>query len=137
MVTKHVLIAIGIILYTLLLLHNNGFCGEEVEFRDWYGVYENGQKMLATYSGDDSTMLFVYIDKENYFRLKFQPSKKVKVATFDGKQYRGMNFGHLYGYDHWIMRMKRHHFLRVWFVGEKRPYIFSLNGFSKAVNWLY
>ena len=133
---KYILIFLGIVLYTFLLLNNNCY-SSEVEFKEWYGIYENGQKMIVTYSGSGDSMLFVYIDKQNFFRLKFQPSKKIKVATFDNKQYRGMNFNSLYGYDHWIVRMKRHYFLRVWFDGEKKPELFPLKGFSNAVNWLY
>jgi hypothetical protein len=110
----------------------------EVEFRDWYGTFDdNGRKMIVSFSGSDNTMLSVYIDKHDIFRLHFYPERKVRLATFDHKRMRGMNFNSLYGYDHWIKRMKKYYRMQVWFEGEKRYEQFSLKGFGKAVNWLY
>ncbi|MDX1702412.1 MAG: hypothetical protein R3250_17420 [Melioribacteraceae bacterium] len=111
---------------------------DEVEFRDWYGVYgDDGRKYIATFSGESGTELRVFIDNQNIHRLKFEPARKIKLAKFDHRQYRSMNFNSLYGYDHWIRKMKKHYRLQVWFEGEKRSEEFSLKGFYKAERWLF
>jgi hypothetical protein len=109
-----------------------------LEFGEWYGTYdEAGKKIIVGYSGSGDVTLTIYVDKRYFTHLKFSPEKQITRATFDHKTYRGMNYNTLHGYDHWIRRMKKHYRLRVWFKGEKQFEIFSLKGFSKAVNWLH
>jgi hypothetical protein len=111
---------------------------EVLEFGKWYGTFdENGKKQIVTFSGVNDIMLTVYVDKQEIFRLQFYPERKVKLATFDHKRMMGMNFNSLYGYDHWIQRMKRYYRMQVWFEGDKSYEEFSLKGFGKAINWLY
>ena len=97
----------------------------------------NGKKVISTYSGVNDVMLSIYIDEQDIFRLQFDPTRKIKIAKFDNRLYREMNFDSLYGYDHWIRKMKKRYRLQVWFEGESRYEEFSLKGFGKAVNWLY
>jgi hypothetical protein len=109
----------------------------ELEFGEWYGVFdEGGNKKLVGSSGSGDITLTVYVDEQLITRLKFNPKRSVRLATFDGKRYRGMNFQSLYGYDHWIRRMKKHYNLRVWFEQDEKCEVFSLNGFSKGIRWL-
>ena len=126
-----------ILFLTLILLCSSAYA-DELEFGDWYGVYDSqGDKNLVVYSGSGDITLTVYVDEQLITRLQFSPKRKVRLATFDGKTYRGMNYNSLFGYDHWIRKMKKHYRLRVWFKDEERYELFSLKGFSKAVNWLY
>jgi hypothetical protein len=126
-----------IVLFLLLiLLFPNASRANEIEFGEWYGVYENGRKQIVCFSGSNTVTLTVYVDYQQITRLSFNPEKEVRIATFDDKIYRGMNYHSLYGYDHWIRKMIKHRFLRVWFKGEKECEVFPLKGLSKAVNWL-
>lgn len=125
-----------ILVFSFLFLCTNA--GAEREFGDWYGTFdESGKKIIVGFSGTDDVTLTVYVDKQYITHLKFEPEKKVRYATFDGKTYRGMNYNHLFGYDHWIRRMKKHYRLRVWFINQHQPEEFSMKGFSKAIDWLY
>jgi hypothetical protein len=110
---------------------------EELEFGEWFGVYdEAGDKNLVGFSGSDDVTLTIYVDKQLITRLQFNPEKKVRLATFDGKKIRGMNFNSLYGYDHWIRRMIKHYRMYIWFENDQDYEVFSLKGFSKGIRWL-
>ena len=111
--------------------------GAELEFGDWYGVEENGEKKLVGFSGTDQVMLTIYVDKQLITRLEFSPARKIRLATFDHKTFRGMNYNSWYGYDHWIRRMKKYYNMRIWFEKDQRCEIFRLNGVSKGINWLH
>lgn len=123
----------GIILIFYSVVHATE---DPTRFHDWYGIDDNDQKKIVGFSGTDSVTLTVYIDDQMITRLKFDPKRKVERAEFDDRTYRGMNYESLYGYDHWIRKMIRHYNLKIWFEGEPKYEIFSLHGFSKAVNWL-
>lgn len=127
-----------ILCFLCLVLCTSTAIANEMEFGEWYGVRdEHGNKQLVGYSGSDKVMLVIYVDKQLITRLDFQPKRKIRLATFDHKHIRSMNFNSLYGYDHWIKRMKKYYRMRVWFGNDKRCEIFSLNGVSKGVNWLH
>jgi hypothetical protein len=109
----------------------------EIEFGDWYGIYDNaGNKNIVAYSGSNEFSLTIYIDDQDIHRLKFDPPIEVSLATFNHKRFNSMNFQSLYGYEHWIKRMIKYYNLQVWFVGDETYEVFSLKGFTKAEKWL-
>ena len=121
-----------ILFLSLFLLCTTAQGQDELEFGDWYGVYdETGKKYVATFSGENGTELRIFIDNHNIHRLQFHPGRKIRLAKFDGHHYRSMNFNSLYGYDHWIRKMKKRHRLQVWFENEKRSEEFSLKDSTK------
>ena len=125
------------ILFFALLICVPAAHSQEIEFGEWFGVYDdNGNKNLVGFSDTDDVTLTIYVDKQLITRLQFNPGRSVRLATFDGKRIRGMNFNSLYGYDHWIRRMIKHYNLRIWFEKDKNCEVFSLKGFSKGVRWL-
>lgn len=125
-----------IIVLSLLICCSAAYA-DELEFGEWYGVYdENGNKNLVGYSGKDDIMLTIYVDKQLITRLRFGTNKKITRALFDWKEY-PITYTSLYGYDHWIRRMKKHYRMVVWFEGNNEPDIYSLKGFSKGINWLH
>jgi len=125
------------ILFFALLICVPAAHSQELEFGEWFGVYDkDGNKYVATFSGENDTELRVFIDNKNMHRLQFD-TKKIRLAKFDHHHYRSMNFKSLYGYDHWIRRMKKHYRLQVWFEGKKKYEEFSLKGFYKAERWLF
>lgn len=119
-----------------LLLVSIPALANEIEFGDWYGVYDNGQKTLIGFSGSDDVSLTIYVDDQYFTRLKFSPPRRVRIATFDHKRKRGMRYDHLYGYDHWIRPMKKAYRMQVWFENDRKYEVFSLKGFSKGIRWL-
>lgn len=126
-----------ILCFSLIFLCVPTAQANEIEFGEWYGVYdEGGNKKLIGYSGSGDISLEICVDEQLITRLKFDPERSVRLATFDHKRYRGMNFKSLYGYDHWIRRMIKHYNLQIWFEKDERSEVFSLIGFSKAVRWL-
>lgn len=125
-----------IILISLFILCSPVYA-DEIEFGEWYGIYnEDGQKELVGFSGRNDIMLIVYVDDQLITRLRFNADQKITKALFDGKEY-PINYKSLYGYDHWIRRMKKHYRMMVWFDGNSRPDVYNLKGFSKGINWLY
>ncbi len=120
------------------LVFSSAAFATEIEFGDWYGVIdEQGNKKLVGYSGTEEVMLTIYVDDKLITRLEFYPKRKIRLATFDHKRMRGMNFNSLYGFDHWIRPMKKYYRMQVWFGKDKRYEVFSLKGVAKGVNWLH
>lgn len=130
----HYFIALAIILSICSVAHATD---DTLRFNDWYGIHNGAQKQIVCFAGSDSFTLTIYVDEQDITRLKFTPSLKIEHAEFDHRTYNGMNYNSLYGYDHWIRKMKKHYDLRIWFEGHERYEIFSLRGVSKAINWLY
>ena len=125
-----------IIIFTFFICVSTAH-SQDMKFGKWVGTYdEDGNKNLVGSSKTDNVTLTIYVDKQLITRLQFNPERKIRVATFDGKRIRGMNFDSLYGYDHWIRRMIKYYNMQVWFKGDKKPEVFKLKGISKGVRWL-
>lgn len=126
-----------VILFFALIILCPSANADSLEFKDWFGIFDDkGNKNIVGFSGSDKITLTVYVDEQYITRLQFNPGKKIRLVTFDGRTYK-MNYNSLFGYEHWIKKMKKHYRMRVWFEGEERCEIFSLKGFAKAANWLY
>ncbi len=133
---KYVIVVLLTVAFLALCAVAKG--SDEAEFNEWFGVHDAvGDKYIATFSGSQNYELQVFIDDKNIHRLRFHPKKKIRLATFDHRHYTSMNFNSLYGFDHWIRRMKKHYRLQVYFEGEDRYEVFSLKGFYKAERWLF
>jgi hypothetical protein len=128
-----------ILFFSLIFLYVPVVQADEFKFGDgvWNGYFDKkGNKNLVGHSKSGNVALSIYVDEQLITRLQFEPTRPIRVAKFDHKQFRGMNFQSLYGYDHWIRRMIKHYNMQVWFKGDKNPEVFSLKGFSKGIRWL-
>ena len=86
-----------ILFLTLAVFCSPAIANDEIEFGDWYGVYDNfDNKMVVVYSGEEDISLVVYVDEDMITRIKFEPPRQIALATFDHREYKNMNYDSLF-----------------------------------------